>query len=131
MARVDAWQLTRNVRFRLQDARESQQRSGRDGQGLGQPSKNSAALPPVETGLAPSTDSGQSLQKISIGSSVREAPYHRRHKLRKLPDGLFGGVERAHPSHHRLFFVPHIEEVPLLYLLNCLPRNLRKYPVCL
>src|SRR6202043_3969536 len=53
MARVDEWQLTRNGRFRLQDARESQQRSGRDGQGLGQPRKNRcAALPSLETGLS-------------------------------------------------------------------------------
>jgi hypothetical protein len=75
MARVDEWQLTRSGRFRLQDARESQQRSGRDGQGLGQPRKNRCAgLPSVETGLGPSRDSGKSLGKIDAGLQFERSP---------------------------------------------------------
>src|SRR6266849_2593570 len=60
-ASVDLPQLARNERFRLQDAGESQQPRGRDGQGSGQPRNKYADLPLVETGLAPSPDSGKSL----------------------------------------------------------------------
>src|SRR5713226_2671837 len=53
-ASVDLPQLARNERFRLQDAGESQQPRGRDGQGSGQPRNRYADLPSPETRQAAS-----------------------------------------------------------------------------
>src|SRR5271154_6291919 len=45
------------------------------------------------------------------------------HKPGKLAHILLRRVERAHPTHHRLVFVPYVEEVPLLNLRDGFPRN--------
>src|ERR1035441_7681692 len=65
----------------------------------------------------------------SPAASVRQVLYHCPHEFRKLPDIVLCRVERTHPAHHRLFFDPHIEEVPFLYLQNRVARNLRENAV--
>src|SRR5215469_2789628 len=51
------------------------------------------------------------------------------HKRGKVADILFRRIERAHPAHHGLLFVPNVKEITVLYLLDSLARDAGEHTV--
>src|SRR5882724_7802782 len=78
-----------------------------------------ASRPPLmrRRQCSPSWDSRVE-QKLRRQRSLGLALYSFPDELSKLPHILLSRIERAHPAHHGLLFVPYIEEVPLLQLGN-------------